>query len=201
MNTNTVTCDVSTAAHVVDDAVGVEKSYWFVAIVRNNSEKSVFEKLTKSGHKSYVPVQNEVRIWKNGRKSKVERVVIPSVVFIYCTETERKEIVTYPYILRFMTNRAGASSDYGSKPLATIPEVQINKLMFMVGNSDTPVVLSSRPYKKGDWVKIIRGKLMGLEGEVNAIDEKHSEVIVNLDFLGNARVSIETMDIEPIKDN
>lgn len=71
----------------------------------------------------------------------------------------------------------------------------------MVGNSDTPVVLSSRPYKKGDWVKIIRGKLMGLEGEVNAIDEKHSEVIVNLDFLGNARVSIETMDIEPIKDN
>lgn len=199
MTTNAETCEVSTATRVVDDAVGLEKSYWYVAIVRNNSEKSVFEKLIKSGHKCYVPVQHEVRVWKNGRKSKVERVVIPSVVFIYCTETERKEIVTYPYILRFMTNRAGASSDYGSKPLATIPEIQINKLMFMVGNSDTPVVLSSRPYKKGDWVKIVRGKLIGLEGEVNAIDEKHSEVIVNLDFLGNARVSIETIDIEPIE--
>ncbi len=69
----------------------------------------------------------------------------------------------------------------------------------MVGNSDTPIVFFSMPYKKGDWVRVIRGKLAGLEGEVKTIDDKHSEVIVNLDFLGNARLTIETTDIEPIK--
>ncbi len=192
---------VMTVPSGVGSAVGVTRSYWYVAIVKNNTEISVLDKLTKLGYKCYVPLQNGLRVWKNGRKSNVERVVIPTIIFINCTESSRKEIVRYPYILRFMTNRAGTSLNSGSKPLAIIPEAQIKKLMFMVGNSDTPVVFSSMPYIKGDWVKVIRGKLAGLEGEVKSIDDKHSEVIVSLDFLGNARLTIETIDIEPIKKN
>ncbi len=190
---------VMTGPSGVGSAVGVAKSNWYVAIVKNNTEKSVSEKLVELGYECYVPVQNELRIWKNGRKSNVARVVIPTMVFINCSESTRKEIVRYPYILRFMTNRAGTSLNIGNKPLAVIPDVQIKKLMFMVGNSDTPVVFSSKSYKKGDWVKVIRGKLAGLEGEVRAIDDKYSEVIVNLNFLGNARLAIETINIEPIK--
>lgn len=191
--------NVMTEPSGVGSAVGVAKSNWYIAIVKNNTEKSVFEKLAKLGYECYVPVQKELRVWKNGRRSYVERVVIPTMVFINCSESFRKEIVRYPYILRFMTNRAGTSLNVGNKPLAVIPDAQIKKLMFMVGNTDTPVVFSSMSYKKGDWVKIIRGKLVGLEGEVKTIDDKHSEVIVSLDFLGNARLTIETMDIEPIR--
>lgn len=180
--------------HIVD----MPKPYWFVAIVKNNTEKSVREKLRSSGYRCYVPLQEELRVWKNGRKSLIERVVIPTMVFIHCTEVERKAIVALPYILRFMTNRASSLSATGSKPLAIIPEAQIEKLMFMVGNSDTPVTFSSAMYRKGDMVRVIRGRLAGLEGEVKTVDDKRSEIIVNLDCLGNARLTIDTIDVERI---
>lgn len=199
MNTDNVDNSVMTGPSGVGSAEGVSKSNWYVAIVKNNTEKSVYRNLVNLGYECYVPLQNELRIWKNGRRSFIERIVIPTIVFINCTESIRKEIISLPYIIRFMSNRAGTSSNGLNKPLAIVPETQIKKLMFMVGNSDTPVTFSSTIYRKGDLVRVVRGKLVGLEGEVNAIDDKHSEVIVRLDFLGSARLTIETADIEPIK--
>lgn len=198
MSAYIVSKNVVTVPSGVGSAVGVSESHWFVAIVKNNTEKSVLEKLKKFGYECYVPLQEELRIWKNGKRAVVERVVIPAMVFIKCTEYVRKDIVTLPYIIRFLANRAGTSLNGTAKPLAIIPDVQMKKLMFMVGNSDSPISFSSIPYKKGDLVRVIRGKLAGLEGEVKAVDDKHSEIIVNLDFLGNARLTIETIDVERI---
>lgn len=183
----------------VGSAVGMSKSHWYVAFVKNNTEKSVLDKLGKSGYDCYVPLQKELRIWKNGKRAVVERVVIPTIVFINCTESERKEILNYPYIIRFMSDRASLSASGVGKPLATIPDAQMKNLMFMVGNSDTPVTFSDSHYKKGDMVRVIRGRLAGLEGMVNNVDDKHSEIIVNLDYLGNARLTIETINVERIK--
>ncbi len=196
MSAYTVTNNVTTVPNGVGGAVGVEKSEWYVAIVSHNTEKAVGDKLKKLGYECYVPIQEEWRLWKNGRRAKINRVVIPSIVFIYCTETNRKEIVGLPFINRFMTNKAGLTMPNGNKPLAIIPHSQIERLRFMLGNSDVPVFFTSTPYKKGDFVKVIRGKLAGLEGEVHSIDAKQSEIIINVDFLGNARVAIETINIE-----
>ncbi len=69
----------------------------------------------------------------------------------------------------------------------------------MVGNSDTPVTFSSVSYKVGDRVRVIRGKLTGLEGTVRTLDSNNSELIIGLDFLGNARLTIETINTEPIR--
>ena len=182
----------------VDRAVGVPEKNWFVAVVNHNSEKATGEKLEKIGIENYVAVQEELRIWKNGRRAKVYKVVIPSVVFVYCTELQRKEIVNLPYIFRFMTNKAGATSTSGNKPIAIIPDHEIRQLKFMVGNSDSPVTFKSTPYRKGDRVRVIRGKLAGLEGDIQVIDEKHSELTVNLSFLGSASLTIETINVEPI---
>lgn len=197
MNTIDTSFGVATVPNGVGDAVGVEKSQWYVAIVKHNTEKSCAEKLDKMGIQTYVPIQAEYRIWKNGRKAKIDRVVIPSIVFIKCTETERREIVKLPFINRFMTNKARVSTNT-NKPLAIIPDDQISTLKFMVGNSDTPIIFSNHPYKKGDYVRVVRGNLMGLEGEIQLIDDKHSELIISLDYLGNARLTIETINIEPI---
>lgn len=182
----------------VGSAVGMGEGgkSWYVAIVKNNTEKSVVERLEAQGRECYAPIQEETKVWKNGRKATVRRIVIPSLVFVHCTERERRELVSYPYILRFMTNRSGLSHPGGNKPLAVVPDAQIRTLQFMVGNSDTPVTLSSQAYKRGDYVRVVRGRLSGLEGEVQALDDKRSEIIVGLDFLGNARLTINTVDIE-----
>lgn len=191
--------NVSSGAQVVDDAVGMEKSYWFVAIVNHNSEKQASEKLTKMGVTNYLPTQAEMRIWRNGRKSKVDRIVIPSTIFIHCTEKERKEIVGLPFIFRFMTNNASGINNSGNKSLAIIPENEINHLKFMLGQSDTPVEITEKPFQTGDRVRVIRGNLMGLEGEVMDLKNAKTELIVNLHFFGCARVTIDTINLEIIR--
>ena len=188
--------NVAPVTDVVDDAVGVGKCYWFVAIVNHNSEKQSSEKLDKMGVANYLPTQSEVRVWRNGRKSKVDRIVIPSAIFIYCTEQRRKEIVGLPFIFRFMTNKAGSIKDSANKPLAIIPDKEIERLKFMLGQEDIPVEITAKPFKTGDKVRVVRGNLAGLEGEVMDLKESKSELIVTLDFFGCARLSIDTINLE-----
>lgn len=189
---------------VVDNAVGVPERHWFIAIIHRNTEKKTAEKLTNLGIENYLPLQREIRIWKNGRKSKVDRVVISALIFIHCTEAERKEIVKLPYINRFMTNKAGDTSTTGyGKPLATVSDTEINKLRFMLGQSDIPVTITERRYRPGDKVRIVRGSLAGLEGEVadttngksNGKYNGKSEVLVSLDFIGCASLKIDPINL------
>ena len=198
MNEEKVAKSVSPMTYVVDDAVGVAKSYWFVAIVNHNAEKSVAEKIGKLGIECYLPSQTEIRVWRNGRKSKVERMVIPSTVFVHCTEQMRKEIVAMSFINRFMTDKAATTLSTGNKPLAIIPDNQIEKLKFMLGQSDIPVEISNQPYKHGDCVRVVRGQLRGLEGEIINLNDGKGELVVALNFFGNAKVAIDMVNVEHI---
>lgn len=199
MSTNTIAYkSISTATDVVDDAVGVVKSYWFVAIVNHRSEKQASEKLSKMGVVNYLPTQAEIRVWRNGRKSRVDRIVIPSTIFINCTEQRRREIVNLPFVLRFLTNKAGSIKGSTNKPLAIISDNEIDRLKFILGQSDTPVEIKEKPFKTGDKVRVTRGTLAGLEGEVLNIRNANSELIVGLNFFGCAKLSIETVNLEII---
>lgn len=187
----------TTALTDADGAVGVPERHWFVAVVNHNSEIRSAEKLRASGFTSYVATQKELRIWRNGRRKTVDRVVISSLVFIHCTETERRAAVNLPFIFRFLTDKASASTPSG-RPVAIIPQKQMETLQFMLGHSDTPVEITSRVYGKGDKVRVIRGNLRGVEGIVVTDSDGQSELIVNLDILGNARCRISPVDLEPI---
>lgn len=199
MSARNETNSVVTVPSGVGSAVGVAKSNWFVAIVKNNTEKAVLERMLKLGYECYVPIQKEIRIWRNGKRAIVDRVVIPSLVFIHCTEAVRRDVVSLPYIIRFLTNRAGSSPEGLNKPLAIIPDSQIRTLQFMVGNSDTPVTFTPCIYRQGDKIRVIRGNLKGLEGEVQIVDDRHSELSVVIGLLGSAKLTIDTVDVELIK--
>lgn len=199
MNINVTRSIAATASVDVDDAVGVEKKHWFVAIVNHNSEKNTASRLAEQGYECFVATQRETRVWRNGKRAVVDRVVIGSTIFIRCTERERRTVVTMPYINRFLTNRAATTATPGSpRPIARIPAVQIEKLRFMLGHSDTPVELTGRSYGKGDMVRVVRGGLRGLEGEVIQADGGKSHLLVRFDILGCARCEIDPMDLEPI---
>lgn len=199
MSARNETNSVVTVPSGVGSAVGVAKSNWFVAVVKNNTEKAVLERMLKLGYECYVPIQKEIRIWRNGKRAIVDRVVIPSLVFIHCTEAVRRDVVSLPFIIRFLTNRAGSSPEGLNKPLAIIPDSQIRTLQFMVGNSDTPVTFTPCIYRQGDKIRVIRGNLKGLEGEVQVVDERHSELSVVIGLLGSAKLTIDTVDVELIK--
>lgn len=185
----------ATAPQGADDAVGVSGDKWFVAIVTPRHEKSVAAKLLQLNVKSYAATQKEMRVWANGRRRVIDRVVISSIVFVHCTEARRRQIVKLPYISRFMVDRA-VSAGTLCRPVAVIPDEQIRKLMFMLGQSDTPVDFEPTQFKINDNVRVMRGPLRGLEGEITENPDGTHTLTVSLSVLGGARVKIDPLDVE-----
>jgi len=191
--------DCTTAPTGVDDAVGVPETKWFIAIVNNRSEKTTAEKLTKLGVENYLPTQEELRVWKNGKRTKIEKVMIPSKIFIHCTERKRRELVNLPFIFRFMTNRSGTLNSAGNKPLATVPDDEIKQLKFMLRVSDANVTFTEQ-FVKGEKVEVLRGPLKGFVGEIiQDAEGTTSRLYINIDFLGSAFVEIDSNDVKPAK--
>lgn len=188
---------VAAALTGVDGAEGVAESKWFVAIVNSRHEKTVAKKLQEMGIDSYVATQEELHIWNNGKRKKVDRVVIPSIVFVRCTEKTRREIVTFPFILRFMVNTAANSATL-NRPVAVVPAAQINKLRFMLGHADAPVNFSDQRYQINDNVRIIRGSLKGLEGAIMKNPDGTHILTIGITMLGCATVKVDSQDVEKI---
>lgn len=191
--------DVTTIKQTDGNTIDGVCRQWFVAIVNNNTEKSVCERLLKLGYNVFVAKQTVLRVWKNGKKAKVDKIVIPSMVFIKCTEAERRDIVTLPFINRFLVNSAACSTNGFTRPLAVIPDAQIEQLKFMLGQSDIPISFVATPLRPHDKVMVIRGSLTGIEGEVVQTTDGKSEVIVKVDILGAAKMTINTNNLELIK--
>ncbi|MCM1066925.1 MAG: UpxY family transcription antiterminator [Muribaculaceae bacterium] len=182
----------------VDDAVGVSEAKWFVAIVNNRAEKTIAQKLSKLGIENFLPLQEELRVWKNGKKTKIERSVIPARIFIRCTEERRREIVNFPFIFRFMTNQAGTSVNSGNKPLAVVPDFEIEQLKFMLGVSNVNIQFAES-FVKGDIVEVLRGPFKGLQGVIlHDAGGPSCRLFINIDFLGSASVEIDSRDVAPL---
>lgn len=186
------------------DAVGVQETHkiaknWYIAIVNNNSEKLCCERLQariasqpegEKDYEVYVAAQKEMREWRNGRRKLVERIIFPTLVFIRCTELmRRKEIVFLPYIKRFMVNIAG-SPENGHRPVAVIPDHQMRSLMRMVSDAESQITIDSRPFRRGEKVRVNGGKLMGLEGYVLSCPDNSTSLVIDIGILGSAKVNI-----------
>lgn len=204
---------LSTTVQKTDDAVGVlrsnkEAKHWYVAIVNNKSEKACLEKLQQllksrsageETYEVYVAIQQEMSVRRDGKRRKVDRIVFPALLFIRCTERlRRKEIVYLPYIKRFMVNIAGERQDT-RRPVAIIPDDQMHKLMRMVNDAEEQVTIESRPLHLGERVRVNGGKLVGLEGNVWEDSDGSTSLVIMIDMLGCAKVSIARDLLNPIK--
>ena len=183
----------------VDDAVGVsdaaENRFWFVAVVNRNSEKLIREKLLLKGYDAYVAAQMEDHVWANGRKKRIEHVLIPARIFVRLTEEERREVVHLPYINYFLTDKARSANEFGTHPLAVIPDREMQMLRFMLCNAESPVDIVSMPFRAGDRIRIVRGALKGFEGEVTRLAGE-TYIFVRLSILGAATTRVLPQDIE-----
>ena len=163
---------------------------WVAALVQMCTEKKVGERLTKLGVENYVPTQTEIRQWSD-RKKKVERVVIPMVVFVHTDEKTERSLRMQSFIRKILTYP-------GQTAAAVIPDDQINRLKFMLRHSDSPVEMMEQHLKVGDKVHIVRGALQGLEGELCKYVPDKSMVAVRIEGLGYACVSVSVEDLEII---
>lgn len=180
------------------NAEGVPERKWFIAIVKQNTEERCCKQIGLLGHEAYVASQQETRIYANRHRRTVSRVVIPGVVFVRATEEERIQILkTCPLVPAFLTNKAGRLNEYGRRPMAVVPDSQMETLRFMLYHADAPVCFTSDRIRQGDRIRVVRGPFAGLEGHA-ADDASRTELVVNIDFLGVAKTVISVEDIERV---
>ena len=159
---------------------------WIAVLVLVNCEKKTATRLGKLGYETYIPTQQEVHQWSD-RKKKVDRLIMPMVVFVRATVREEEWLRNQSFIHKLL---ALPGSDEDKKKFATpIPDNQIERLKFLLENAETEVSIVSN-FKIGDSVRVTSGPLKGLEGVVSAADEKSSIVGVLIDGLGYACVKI-----------
>ena len=163
---------------------------WVAALVQMCTEKKVGDRLKKLGIENYVPTQTEIHQWSD-RKKKIERVVIPMVVFVRADEATERILRMQSFIRKILTYPR-------QKAAAVIPDEQIDRLKFMLKQTDSPVELMPENLRVGDRVRIVRGALKGLEGELCKSVPEKSMVAIRIDGLGYACVSVSVGDLEII---
>ena len=72
---------------------------------------------------------------------------------------------------------------------------QSSRLKFMLKQADSPVELMAGNLQVGDRVRIVRGALKGLEGELCRSVSEKSMVAIRIDGLGYACVSVSVKDL------
>ena len=178
---------------------------WLAAYVRLYHEKKTRDRLTAMGIESFLPVQEEIHQWSDRRKKiytlslhdalpicrkKIERVVIPMMIFVHVDPAERAEVLTLSSVSRYMVLR-------GQSTPAVIPDEQMERFRFMLDYSEEAIEVCSSPLAPGEQVRVIKGPLAGLEGELVTIDGK-SKVAVRLDMLGCAHVDMPVGFVERV---
>ena len=176
-------------AFVTDDRVAHPKR-WYAALVQMNCEKKLAQFLHKSDIEYYLPVQNEIHRWSD-RKKKVERIVIPMIVFVHVNDTSFKDILRLSYVYKIL-------SYPGSSRPAVIPQQQIDVLKFMLNNAEAGVSFSQEKLLTGQDVEIIRGPLKGLKGKLTETPDNCHKLVVDIECIGYASVNVDRRDVIPV---
>ena len=150
---------------------------WLVAYVKSCMEKKTAERLTAMGIEHYLPVQTVERRWSD-RIKRMEKLVLPLMIFVHVTPKERPLPLTLSAVSRYMVLR-------GQHTPAVIPEEAVS--------------FSATSLAPGDPIRVIKGPLTGLEGELITLHGKH-QVVIRIDLLGCAHVEIPVGYVEKIAD-
>lgn len=192
----------STFVHDTTEAVGVpEPLKWFIAIVKHGDEKKCAGILSSLGYEVFLPAQRELRRYSSGRKKWVDRLVITSKVFVRATEKARRtHLVNLPVVNRFMTDPARRPEPKANAPVAVIADREMEMFRRMLGQDELPVEIEDMHinYAAGDKVRVVIGKLAGLEGIVKQVTDGRQRLYISLDLLGSASVEIDRTWLAPI---
>ena len=149
------------------------KLYWFAAYTKINQEMTIKKRLDGMGVENYLAMRDEVRETPSGKKH-VRVLLIPHLIFI-----KTDKVTAYSLV-----NAQGINvvylKDLATRHLLVVPDKQMRDFMFLLDFSDSTVEVINKELKRGDRVRVIKGPLIGLEGELIRI-KGHKRVIVKLE--------------------
>lgn len=158
-----------------------EVRHWYAVYTASRAEKKVKERLDEAGIENFLPVQTIVRQWKY-RKQRVTLPVITGMIFVRVTRKEQVPVLQTKGVVGFLKLR-------GCPTATVIPDQQMKDFCFLVDFSEEAIEIRNEKIAVGDRVKVIKGALTGLKGELIHINGV-SKVLVRVEVLGCAMVDM-----------
>jgi transcription antitermination factor NusG len=158
---------------------------WYAVYTASRAEKKVKERFDQQSIENYLPLHIAVHRWSD-RKKWVETPLIRGYIFVYVTSQQYLQITNTFGVIAFLRE--------GGKP-APIPARQIEALRLMNDGTEGTVEISTENIPKGAYVRVIHGKLTGLEGELVEYKGKN-KVLIRIDHLGCALTDVSSSCIE-----
>ncbi len=127
---------------------------WHVVRTNSMAEKKVAFRLKQLDIETYLPLYPSIRIWSD-RKKKIEKPLIPSVVFIRLSAAELGTVYGVPGVAGILK--------YLGKP-AVVREEEIRSLQLLTQNPDAVEHYACDRLEAGTPVEVIRGPFQGIIG-------------------------------------
>ena len=155
---------------------GKQHISWFVVITRWGQWKKISERLTALRIRHFIPSTYNTLVFFQTEKKR-------ALDLVNAGEVKGRFIV-----------------DHGTRAILEVPEKQMDAFIKVVTEyPDTPVT-SEFPITKGTRVRVVRGPLKGIEGEVEETPNG-VQLIVAIQSLICARITITRADVVPVEKN
>ena len=154
---------------------------WYVAHTRVNQELWIKKKLDELGIENFLPQEEQVRETPLGRKT-IRVLLIHGMIFIHTDKATSFSLINdHGLNIVYLKDREGRCS-------LIIPDKQMEDFMFLLDFSTDGVEVLNKDLKRGDRVRVIKGPLLGLEGELVRL-KGHKRVVIRLDGVASIATS------------
>jgi transcription antitermination factor NusG len=149
---------------------------WYVVITRWGQWKKVSERLAALGVAFFIPSTYNTLIFLHTGKDKALNLVNSG-------EVKGRFIV-----------------DHATRSILEVPDKQMEAFIKVVTEYPDAPVTNDFPISKGTRVKVVRGPLKGIEGEVEETP-KGVQLVVGIESLICTRITIARTDVVPVDKN
>lgn len=166
------------------------KLCWFASRTRYGQELSIGRKLAERGVEHFIPTEITT-VERNGRRRKVEKPLVNNLVFLRATKPVALELANaWGIPLHYIIDRSTGT-------LLVVPDKQMDDFVRVLGEEEDVTGLSGQPVAAGDRIRVVRGKLKGVEGQVLETSDK-TFIVVSLCGLLQAKARVPRTAFEKI---
>ena len=171
-----------------------KKLHWYVAYTRVNQELVIKKKLDELGIENFLPREEQVRDTPFGRKT-IRVLLIHGMIFI-----RTDKVTSFSLLNEYSLNIVYLKDIEGRRSLI-VPDKQMEDFMFLLDFSAAGIEVLNKDLKRGDRIRVIKGPLVGLEGELVRL-RGHKRVVIRLDGVASIATSyIKRSFLEKIERN
>lgn len=145
---------------------------WYVITTKSRAEKKVSLGLAKVGIDHFLPLQKQLKQWKD-RKKWVELPLFHSYIFVFVPEPFRNEVFQVPGVVKYLAIKG--------VPSVLQPE-EIERIQ-KICQQEHEVTITSSGTLTGDEVEVTEGPLKGLRGRILE-KESNTYLYIQIDNLG-----------------